>query len=66
MDAATSAVLSIAIDRQGQQLQFNANLVREAKRSDAAVLQLLDAAKSLEAVETNADRAHGHLLHFTA
>lgn len=48
MDAITAAVLNIAMDRQSQQLDSNASLVREAKKSDAAVLQLLDAAKALE------------------
>lgn len=48
MDAITSAVLSVAMNKQGQQVQTNAVLLREAKKSDAAVLQLLDAAKALE------------------
>ena len=36
------------MERQAQQMNANAALVREARRSDAAVLQLLDAAKAAE------------------
>lgn len=48
MDPITAAVISVGIERQSRQTDANASLLRAAKRTDAAVIQLLDAAKSLE------------------
>lgn len=48
VDGITAAVINVGMERQAQQMNANAALVREARRSDAAVLQLLDAAKSME------------------
>lgn len=59
MDAITSAVISIGMERQSQQLQANASLVREAKKSDAAVLELLDAAKATGQLGSGQSTAQG-------
>jgi hypothetical protein len=74
MDAITSEVLKVAMNQQAQKVQANAALLREAKRSDAAVLQLLDAAKALEepsaggrsTPEGRPEGGKGSLVNFTA